>query len=197
MYEFLKAENVSEFNERRGKLSSKTRWSDFQIRSAADHVQMVLNTLFGTSNWTNLTGMRVLDLGCGGGDNREPWFCRICSANGADVVGVDIQELPPTNYTHIQSDLLKMIENKGHLFELVGANFNIIHSNQLFDSPDLIEALSNHVFADFEAMRFEQLLFQQASEILATPGLLFVDSVIYNSVRVIRQTVGGREEFMG
>jgi SAM-dependent methyltransferase len=108
-------------------------------------IDKILDILGRSKNWQEgLANLEIADIGCGSdatgwaGEKWPPYFARICAANGAKVIGVDIKwsalgkdEL----YKHIQTDaLLPMINGElGKLLEVKSGTLDVINCSSLID----------------------------------------------------------------
>lgn len=107
-------------------------------------VDVILEKLKGTKDWEGLQGLDVLDIGCGSEhssrnhatESYSPHFCRICAANGAQTIGIDVNPAFPSDaalYEHIAADIVPVVM-KGQLAELVGGRrFDVVNYQMLSD----------------------------------------------------------------
>lgn len=160
------------------------------ILGFAQRINTFLEVMNGSKDWSLLNGLSVLDLGCGSAytprtlsfEGWRPYFCQLCAANGARVVGVDLyppDEIDASVYTHIQADLVKIVSSSGlqNFSPLKKTKFDIIHSNFLIGSGgrDLNRSLKEHNLSEDE---FEKRLKDQAKKMLNNRGVLYLEDEI-------------------
>lgn len=95
--------------------------------SAVSIFRMIIGDLF------RARGMRILDLGCGGGDGHLPTLARVLHEVGAEVIGIDISDLSGERFHNYRIDL--SLPQSLDLF--ASEQFHIVHHTSLLDSPTL------------------------------------------------------------
>lgn len=150
-----------------------------------------------TSNFTELQGKKILDIGCGAKaastapqeERRkgmyEPWFARFAAVCGADVIGIDRRKSEGENFVHLQADIAKpetLQQFSDTSFDIVNSSaFLVPKKRQAADSlginvtaPELLSRLS-----DEELELLDDAITKQVMRILKEGGYFFYNERIY------------------
>jgi hypothetical protein len=154
-----------------------------------------------TSNFTELKGKKVLDIGCGakasprngGIEERrkgmyEPWFARFATVCGAEVTGIDRRKSEGENYTHIQADIaktdvLKLLDDES--FDIVNSSAFLVNSQKLDDARGILTTAPELLreYGDEDLDRLDHAITAEVTRILKEEGYFFYNERIYQKVK--------------
>lgn len=163
---------------------------DSDLIRAAGLVNNLLYYFTGRTEWSELAGLDILDLGCGSEmtpriDRHQGWppyFSRLCAACGASVVGIDLYPSlrgDKEKYCHIVADLVPLVVSGGLTELLSGRRFDGVNLSSL-GGQDWWNSLTA---TGKNETSFKSALIRQAPIILKEDGVLMIDDEAYQYVQ--------------
>lgn len=130
--------------------------------------------------WSALEGKKVLELASGSvNSGYPPWFARLCSVFGANVVAIDViphGDVDQKMFACLQADLIEIVLGKGldSIPELKNEKFDLIHAQRFVGSNAAGEVMRELQRRGVTREEFEEKLKQQAKKLLAKRGYIDV-----------------------
>ena len=136
--------------------------------------------------WSTLEGKKVLELASGSvNSGYPPWFARLCSVFGANVVAIDVisqDEVDQSMFTCVQADLIEVVLGNGldSVPELRNGKFDLIHASRFVGPNAAGEVIKELQRRGVTREEFEKKLKQQAKKLLANRGYMDVTDELSN-----------------
>ena len=173
------------YEEARRRLQEKFGDDVTDANTTLEILQITLDKWLGKkAPWFQLKGKNVLDLASGtaSGDGFPPWFSRLCAVFEVNVTAVDIRPQGNTDkraFTCVQADLIESVlgSGLGSIPALAGEKFDLIHSSRFVGFNPDGGAAREIIHRGISLSTFEDMLKDQASELLAPGGYIDISAV--------------------